>query len=114
MGHEELPVFVRWHKFLRWLLNTTEKFPKRVRFTFSTRLDNLALDIIEKIIEAAYSGSKTNLLKQANLGVEKIRVLIRICHEERYLSTRSYEYAIEELYEVGKMLGGWIRKQQEK
>lgn len=112
MGHEDLPVFVRWYKFLGWLLDTTEKFPKRIRFTFSGRIDNLALDILEKIIAAAYTSDKAGLLKQANLELEKLRVLLRLCHERKYISVRSYEYAVKELYETGRMIGGWIRKME--
>ena len=112
MGHEELPVFIRWYKFLDWLLHTTEKFPKRIRFTLSSRLDNLALDILEKIIEAAYSKDKVELLKRANLDIEKLRVLLRICHDHRYMGNQSYKYAIKELYETGRMLGGWINVQK--
>jgi hypothetical protein len=54
MSHEDLSIFVRWESLLDWLLNATEKFPKRVRHTFSNRMDNMALDITERIIEAAY------------------------------------------------------------
>lgn len=41
----EPPVLILWYEFARWLLGKTQGFPKRVRFTFSTRLDNLALDV---------------------------------------------------------------------
>ncbi len=85
MGHEELPLYIRWEKFLSWLLDVTQTFPKRVRFTFSSRLDNLALDVMEGIIEAAYTKNKTRILRKANLDLEKIRVLLRICHQKRYI-----------------------------
>ena len=49
-AHEDLPVFVRWVEFVKWLLPTTEKFPRRVRFTFSNRIDNLALDVVEDLV----------------------------------------------------------------
>lgn len=111
-GHEDLQVFVRWQRFLGWLLGKTEKFPKRVRFTFSSRLDNMALDVLEIIVEAAYTRDKLALLKRANLEIEKMRVLIRICYEQRYLSTDAYEHAVKELYESGRMVGGWIRQQR--
>ena len=75
MSDEELPIFVHWSQFLHWLLNTTLKFPKRVRFTFSSRIDNLALDIVELLIEARYSHDKIALLKQINLHLEKLRIL---------------------------------------
>jgi hypothetical protein len=114
MSHEELPLFVRWSKFLSWLLGVTEKFPKRVRFTFSSRLDNLAIGVLERIVEAAYSRDKSHILKQINLDIEKMRVLIRLSHEQQYISTAAYKHAIKELYETGAMTGGWIKEQKRK
>ena len=112
MGHEELPVFVRWSNFLGRLLKITEKFPKRVRFTFSSRIDNLAIGILEGIVEAAYSSNKSQILNRINLDIEKMRVLIRLSYDEKYLSATSYRYAIKELYETGSMIGGWIKEQK--
>lgn len=114
MGHEELPIFVRWSRFIGWLLAKTEKFPRRARFTFSSRLDNMALDIVEKIIEATYSHDKIQILKSINFDLEKMRIILRISHEQKFMSTRAYEYAIKELYETGRMLGGWIKEQQKR
>jgi len=112
MGHEELDIFVRWSRFLTWLLSTTETFPKSVRFTLSSRIDNLALNVLEAIIEAAYSKNKTSMLKRINLDVEKLRVLLCICHDRRLLSSRRYEHAVKELYETGCMAGGWHKQQE--
>ena len=114
MSHEDLDIFVRWERFLLWLFTTTEKFPKRVRFTFSGRIDNLALDVLEKIIEAAYSRRKKELLVRVNLDIEKLRVLLRICHRQRFVSDKSFEYAVRELHEMGKMVGGWLKQQEQK
>jgi hypothetical protein len=35
--------------FLEWLMPATEKFPKRARFSFSQRIDNLALDVADTL-----------------------------------------------------------------
>jgi ADP-dependent phosphofructokinase/glucokinase len=51
---DELQLFIKWTEFLKWLLNRTEKFPNKVRFIFTARIDNLALDILEDIIEFRY------------------------------------------------------------
>lgn len=109
MSLEELPIFIRWRKFLNWHLETTAKFPKRVRFTLSSRMDNLALDILTRIVEAAYTHDKRDILQRINLDLEVMRVLMRVCYEQRYLSSRSYEFAVKELYEVGRMVGGWMK-----
>ena len=110
--NEDLPVFVRWTAFVEWLLPITAKFPKRVRFTLSDRIDNLALDVVEDLVEARYSRRKKELLKHINLKLERLRVLLRLCHTLHYLPHRSYEFAVRSLDDVGKMLGGWIKQQE--
>jgi hypothetical protein len=108
---EELPIFTAWMQFLEWLLPATEKFPKRVRFTFADRINNLALDIVEDLVEARYSRDKQPLLKRINLRLERLRILLRLCHRLQYLSHQGYEHAMRAINEVGRMLGGWIKQQ---
>ena len=108
----ELPIFIKWMDFLKWLLSATEKFPKRTRFTFADRINNLALDVVEDIIEARYSKSKIQILQKANLRVEKIRMLLRICFEMRVIPLAGYKQAMYQLSECGKMFGGWIKQQK--
>jgi hypothetical protein len=106
----ELKVFAKWEEFLKWLLNVTEKFPKKIRFTFTTRIDNLTLDILEKIITLKYNpGLRQNGLKRINLDLEKLRVLLRVCNELKYLPHRQYQYAVIHINEVGRMLWGWLK-----
>ena len=110
----ELPIFTQWIDFLEWLLPMTEKFPKRVRFTFSDRINALALDIVEDLVEARYSRHKQPHLQRMNLRLEKLRILLRLCHRLHYLPHASYEHAMRQLNEVGRMLGGWMKQQGER
>ncbi len=109
---DDLPIFVHWLDFLAWLLPLTAKFPQRARFTFANRLDNLALDMVEDLVEARYSRQKQALLARANLRLEKLRVLLRLCHHMAYVSHAQYEHAVRLLHQVGSMLGGWRRQQE--
>jgi hypothetical protein len=107
---EELQLFIKWSEFLKWLLNTTEKFPKKVRFTFTTRIDNLALDILEDIIEFRYDRkARQSGFMKINIKFEKLRILLRFCHELQYISTKQFEYAIMHINDVGKMTGAWLK-----
>ena len=65
--NSELPIFVKWIEFLKWFLPTLEKFPKKLRFTITNRVENIALDIVELLIEAKYSREKRILLKNKSL-----------------------------------------------
>jgi len=105
------PLFVLWYDFAKWLLNKTEKFPRKVWFTFRTRTDNIVLDVIEGIIEARYSKQKKDVLRRIDLNMEKLQVLLRMCRDLEYLDNKGYEFASRKINEAGKMIGGW-RKQQ--
>lgn len=104
----EFQIFAKWEQFLKWLLNTTDKFPKKIRFTLTTRIDNLALDILERIILCRYDPTvRQRGLKRINIDIETLRVLLRVCNELKYLSHRHYQYAVLHVNEVGKMVWGW-------
>ncbi|MEO5372541.1 MAG: four helix bundle protein [Magnetococcus sp. DMHC-1] len=57
---------------------------------------------------------KREILKRTNLRLEKIRVLLRICHEEKFLSHDAFKFAIKGVDETGRMLGGWVKQQEGK
>ena len=104
---ENYPLFVKWTTVLDWILDRSEKLPKDIRFSVTTRIANYSLDIMEGIIEAIYSKEKARELDSINLDIEKLRVLFRICYRRKYISNTQYEYISRELEETGKMVGGW-------
>jgi hypothetical protein len=67
---------------------------------------------LEKLVEARYTKDKTAALSQANLSFEKLRVLLRISHEERHLDHKGFEHVIRNIDEAGRMVGGWIRSRE--
>lgn len=111
---EELKLFVKWVDFVEWLLDTTDKFPKKIRFSFTSRIDNLALDILENIIELRYDRAKKKTgFKKLNIRFEKLRVLLRICHQLHHLPDRQYEHAALCINEVGSMASSWLKEGRE-
>ena len=71
------------------------------------------MDILEGVIEARYSKNKKEMLRRIDLSLEKLRLLLRMCHDMQYLDHKGYEYAARNINEAGKMVGGW-RKHQKK
>ena len=91
-------------------MQRVEKYPRGYRFTLGDRTVALALDILERLIEAVYTKDRTPPLQAANLGLEKLRFLIRLGKDEQCLSVKQYEFASKSINEIGKQIGGW-RKQ---
>ena len=111
---DDYPLFVHWYKTLDWIMSTVENFPKNARFSLASRLADGALDTIELIIEAIYTKDRLHILDKINLYMEKQRVLFRIAHDRRYISTRQYECVAKAIDEAGRMTGGWRKQILEK
>jgi len=108
-------IFILWERTVADLLERTARFPKSLRFTFAQRVDNLAIDVLETLAEAQFArgGRKRELLAQADRLLLRLRVILRLCHTRRLLDGGGYEHLARGLDEVGRMLGGWRRQQEE-
>ncbi len=116
MEHKEPPLFTRWEMAMNWLLDTVEKFPKNSRFTVGQRIINVSLDIMELLIEARYAqkGKKEKIeyLHKINIALDKLRIFMRIAENRKYLSQKQIAFIFQELFEIGSLLGGWIKQQE--
>lgn len=110
---DDYPLYIKWRYIVEYLLEICGKFPQNVRFNLADRLTNISLDVIECIIEAIYARKKSDILARANLHVEKIRVLLQISMNKKYISIGQYGHISGEVNEAGKMLGGWIKSCKE-
>jgi hypothetical protein len=72
------------YRFLMWLAPTLEKFPRSHKFTIGDRIEVLALDVLEALIEATYSRDRSQQLRCANLGIEKLSFLLRLAAISQY------------------------------
>ncbi len=106
----DLPVVVGDHyELVRWLVGRTQGYPKGLRFSLGERTLDLALEVLEQLLEATYSRSKDEPLRRANLGLEKLRFLVRLAKDERCMSLKQYEFASSKITDIGKQIGGWRR-----
>jgi hypothetical protein len=97
------------YQFLTWLMPTVEKFPRSHKFTIGDRIQTTALDVLEALVEATYTRERTQHLRRANLGIEKLRFLLRLSADLRLLDRRRYEHAARMLDETGRLIGGWMK-----
>jgi len=98
--------------FIKWFLPKLEKFPRNYKFLFGDRMVELQLDLLEHLIEAFYQKDKIAKLRAANVDLEKLRHLLQISTEMRFISLDQLEYATRALNQIGSQLGGWIRQQE--
>lgn len=110
MANQKFLVIKRGYDFSKWLLQHTGKFPKSYRFSVAAKLENAVLEFVELTSVANVRKDKLPLLRRADESLVKLRLLFRLSYEMRFINLKSYEYGSKQLVELGKLLGGWIKK----
>jgi hypothetical protein len=103
------PLFVKTYDLLKYLIPATEKFPKSQRFALAQRIRDTALDFYEYLLEARKVdlSARRDVLRRADVALEKLRLHLRLSMELEYLKFPQYEHASGYVVEIGRMLGSW-------
>lgn len=109
MKPQDIPLFEHWYKTNNWILDRCEKYPKHTRFTVSSRICAISLEIIEAIVQCVYTREKRPHLESINLRLETLRIMFRLSHDRRYISGDQYEFISKAINETGRMVGGWLK-----
>ena len=110
-NRSQSPIFVRTYDFLLWLLPLTLKFPKSQRFLLAERLGKMALDFYELIIDAVQDPHYClEYIVKADILLVKIRFYLRLSYDLHCISIGQLAFASKRVEELGRLLGGWIKK----
>ncbi|HYT88480.1 MAG TPA: four helix bundle protein [Gemmataceae bacterium] len=85
------PAVEAHYQFLLWLVPTVDRFPKAHKFVFGDRVLNVGLDVLELLVAATFTKERKTHLGQANLGIDKLRFLLRMASDFRFLDRGRYE-----------------------
>ena len=103
------PLFVKTYDLLKYLIPVTQKFPKSQRFVLAKRIEDAALNVYECLLEARKVNllARREVLIQADVELEKLRLHLRLGMELQYLKFPQYEHASACVVEIGRLLGAW-------
>jgi hypothetical protein len=109
---QESPIFVKTYTFLQWLLPLTANFPRHQRLGLARRLEDSALDFYELILQAGKGQTDARVLRQADVKLDQVRFYLRLSKDLQSISVGQYQHAAAMVVEVGKLLGGWFKREQ--
>lgn len=84
-------------------------FPKSQRFVLGQRLEGEAVDLLAALIEANLSRDKEPALRRASIGLERLRIFLRLAKDLSFLDFKRYEELTIRTDAIGRMLGGWLK-----
>ena len=93
-----------------WLFEHTAKLPKNERFRLVKRIDDALFDFHVCLLRAANSDDAKSNLIEADIQLNLLRAYLRIAVEMEYTTPKQYQHAAEHTDEIGRLLGGWMKK----
>jgi len=123
----DLLVVTKAKELCSYIMIVTQKSPKQFRFTFVSRLQNLALDVIECIYFAneIYIGSghevvagnaekRLDLQHHALTSLKLIAYISEIAMAERCILFKQYEQIASITTDCQRLLGAWINSDKKR
>ena len=111
MSVEKLVLFQKSYDFLLWLYPLVSRLPKHHRAVLGRQIEELGLSILLHILSANIArGIKRKAIQLLiSEELDKLRILIRLTKDLRFISIKQYIYAAEKVNEIGKILSGWMQ-----
>lgn len=110
-----LPVIVSLSSELWvWLDEHVARFPVRARASMGRAITDTAIALMRSLVVAAYAPVRSTRcaasLDDANGHLALLRLLVEGAAKRKHLSLSQHDHAVERMGEIGRMLGGWIKK----
>jgi len=108
--NKESPIFTQTYDLLRWLLPLVGQLPREHRSGLARRLPDVAFELQRLLIQAAKAEHATTQLRAADASLAELRTLLRLTRDLGAISFGQYEEGVRRSGEIGRLLGGWLRR----
>ncbi|NCO35068.1 MAG: diversity-generating retroelement protein Avd [Armatimonadetes bacterium] len=105
------PIIEKTYDLVLWLYGRTEKFPRARKQSLGLRIENHVMDLYEALMAAPKSSRRRAQLDSASQSLDKLRGSLRIALGLRLISVRQFGFVSGLMEEIGRMLGGWLKKE---
>lgn len=107
----KLILIPKTEKYIEYMLQVILKLPRTEKFSIGAEYKKSMYEMIENILLISKIEIKEVLFYlnkiDASLGVQ--RIYLRIMKNNRWMDEKKFKVAMEQIYEIGKILGGLIK-----
>lgn len=99
---------------LQYLYTSFVKYPKSEKLGLVADYKENLYEFIFLIVSARKKYYKKTTLQDADVRLEMLRMFNDLSYDLHYIDIKRYELIAKQLNEIGRLLGGWIKKVKEK
>ena len=98
-------------KYVEYMLQVIFKLPRIEKFSIGTEYKASMYKMLENILLISKINEKEVLyyLNKIDARLNTQRIYLRIMKKEKWIDIKKFNVAMEQIYEIGKILGGLIK-----
>ena len=106
----KLKLIPKAENYIQYMLQVIIKLPRIEKFSIGTEYKKSMYEMLEYIlIISKVDNNIINYLNKIDAKLNTQRIYLRIMKKERWIDEKKFKVAMEQIYEIGKILGGLIK-----
>ena len=107
----KLILIPKTEKYLEYMLQVIFKLPRIEKFSIGTEYKVSMYKMLEDILIISKINEKEVMyyLNKIDARLNTQRIYLRIMKKEKWIDIKKFNVAMEQIYEIGKILGGLIK-----
>ncbi len=107
--HSDLPIHRTGVLLLALAVRAQEQMPRGVKRTLGEKISSHCVEMLDlmALANATKRQQRADYIQQVLKHQRTMTVLLRVCHDSRYVSTKLWAESVALLDSIGKQGGGW-------
>ena len=109
---EGLMIYKQYLGMIYYTENITLKYPKSEKGAMVKKKKKITYNGMRKIILANKEFNKNKriiILNEIDVELKMLKVMIRVSYRKKYINSKNYSAWSKKIYNIGNLLGGWIK-----
>lgn len=110
MRQEEILILIpKVEKYIEYVLNILLKLPRIEKFNIGNEYKVSVYNVLRKALYINKVGNRLEYLNAIDAELVLQRIFLRIMLKNRWIDEKKFKVAIEQIGEIGKIVGGLIK-----
>lgn len=112
-GEEEFKTLEKLSDMIEYAYPILAQFPKSEKFTLVADIKHIMLDALKCCVKVGKKKAKKTALYDLDVEIAALKRFIRLSYNLKFLSMHHYKVWSEKVTEIGKMVGGMIKAENQ-
>ena len=107
----KLQLIPKTEKYIEYILQMIIKIPRTEKFSIGNEYKQSMYEMLRNImyLSKIEQNQALNILNKIDAELNTQRIFLRIMKNNKWIDERKFKIAIEQIYEIGKILGGLLK-----